>query len=59
VFAGLRADRLYRFFTETTISGLSQFSYGVYAMFTGVWALSTVDASLISVDSMTRRRAET
>ena len=46
-------------FTAMTISGLSQFSYGVYALSTGVWALSTVDTLLISVDSITRRRAET
>ena len=51
------AGLLFLFATAMTISGLSQFSYGVYAMSAGAWALSTVDASCISVDSLTQRRS--
>jgi putative oxidoreductase len=46
------------FATAMTVSGLSQFAYGVFAMSAGALALSTVDASLFSVDSMTRRRSQ-
>jgi hypothetical protein len=38
-----------------TISGFSQFSYGVYLMSAGTLALSTIDASLFSVDTILRR----
>ena len=48
---------LFLFATAMTISGQSQFSYGVYAMSAGAWALSTVDASFLSIDAITRRRS--
>jgi putative oxidoreductase len=47
---------LFLFATAMTISGLPQFSYGVYVMAAGALALSTVDASLLSVDGFLRRR---
>ncbi len=49
------AALLFLFGTAMTISGFSQFSYGVYLMSAGVLALSTVDASLFSVDAILRR----
>ena len=51
---------LFLFATAMTISGFSQFSYGVYLMAAGALALSTVDASLLSVDAFLRpRRSKT
>jgi uncharacterized membrane protein YphA (DoxX/SURF4 family) len=47
---------LFLFATAMTISGFSQFSYGVYLMAAGALALSTVDASLLSVDSLLQSR---
>jgi uncharacterized membrane protein YphA (DoxX/SURF4 family) len=49
------AALLFLFGTAMTISGFSQFSYGVYLMSAGTLALSTVDASLFSVDAILRR----
>ncbi len=46
---------LFLFGTAMTISGFSQSSYGVYLMSAGTLALSTVDASLFSVDAILRR----
>jgi uncharacterized membrane protein YphA (DoxX/SURF4 family) len=46
---------LFLFGTAMTISGFSQFSYGVYLMSAGTLALSTVDASLFSADAILRR----
>jgi putative oxidoreductase len=43
---------LFLFGTAMTISGFSQFAYGVYLMAAGALALSTVQASLLSVDSL-------
>jgi uncharacterized membrane protein YphA (DoxX/SURF4 family) len=43
---------LFLFATAMIISGSSQFSYGVYLMSAGTLALSTVDASLFSVDAI-------
>jgi uncharacterized membrane protein YphA (DoxX/SURF4 family) len=45
---------LFLFGTAMTISGFSQFSYGVYLMSAGTLALSAVDASLFSVDAILR-----
>lgn len=45
---------LFLFGTAMTISGLSQFAYGVYLMAAGAMALSTVDASLLSIDALLR-----
>lgn len=50
------AALLFLFATAMTISGFSQFSYGVYLLAAGALALSTVDASLLSVDALLRRR---
>jgi putative oxidoreductase len=50
------AALLFLFGTAMTTSGLSQFAYGVYLMAAGALALSTVDASLLSVDSLLRWR---
>lgn len=43
---------LFLFGTAMTISGFSQFEYGVYLMAAGTLALSTVDASLLSLDAV-------
>jgi putative oxidoreductase len=50
------AALLFLFGTAMTTSGVSQFPYGVYLMAAGALALSTVDASLLSVDSLLRWR---
>ncbi|MCU1223786.1 MAG: small subunit DoxD [Edaphobacter sp.] len=47
------AALLLLFGTAMTISGFSQFEYGVYLMAVGMLALSTVDASLLSLDAFT------
>jgi len=47
---------LFFFATAMTISGFSQFAYGVYLMAAGALALSTVDASLLSVDAFFKSR---
>ena len=53
------ATLLFLFATAMTISGFSQFSYGVYLMAAGALALSSVDASSLSVDAFLRpRRSE-
>lgn len=44
------------FGTAMTISGLTQFSYGVYLLAAGALVLATVDPSIFSVDSLLRRR---
>jgi putative oxidoreductase len=49
---------LFLFATAMTISGLPQFAYGVYVMAAGALALSTVDASLLSVDGLLSRRKQ-
>jgi uncharacterized membrane protein YphA (DoxX/SURF4 family) len=49
------AALLFLFGTAMTIAGFSQFSYGVYLMSAGTLALSTVDASLFSVDAILSR----
>ncbi len=46
------AALLFLFATAMTVSGFSQFAYGVYLMAAGALALSTVDASLLSVDAL-------
>ena len=43
---------LFAFATAMVLSGLSQFQYGVYLMSVAAWALATVDASALSVDSL-------
>jgi uncharacterized membrane protein YphA (DoxX/SURF4 family) len=50
------AALLFLFGTAMTTSGFSQFAYGVYLMAAGALALSTVDASLLSLDSLLRWR---
>lgn len=46
---------LFLFATAMTISGLSQFSYGVYLLCAAALALATTDASLLSVDALISR----
>ncbi len=46
------AALLFLFGTAMTISGFSQFAYGVYLLAAGAMALSAVDASLLSVDAV-------
>jgi putative oxidoreductase len=46
------AALLFLFATAMILSGFSQFAYGVYLMAAGTLALSTVDASLFSVDAI-------
>jgi len=43
---------LFAFATAMVLSGLSQLQYGVYLMSIAAWALATVDASALSVDSI-------
>lgn len=43
---------LFLFATAMTISGLEQFTWAVYVLATGGWMLSTVDASMLSVDGL-------
>ena len=50
------AALLFTYATAMTISGLSQFEYGVYLMCAGSLALAAVDASLFSVDALVRWR---
>jgi hypothetical protein len=45
---------LFFFATAMTISGVSQFSYGLYMMCVGAAALSTIDASFLSFDAAFR-----
>ena len=52
------AALLFLFGTAMTTSGFSQFPYGVYLMAAGALALSTVDASLLSVDSLLRSKQQ-
>jgi putative oxidoreductase len=47
---------LLAFATAMVLSGLSQFQYGVYLMSISAWALATIDASELSVDSLFARR---
>lgn len=47
---------LFLFATAMTISGLSQFSYAVYLMCIGALVLATVNASLLSVDTLAARK---
>jgi uncharacterized membrane protein YphA (DoxX/SURF4 family) len=49
------AGLLFLFGTAMTVSGSSQFAYGVYLLAAGALTLSTVDASLVSVDALLRR----
>jgi putative oxidoreductase len=42
----------FTFATAMVLSGLSQLQYGVYLMSIAAWALATVDASALSVDSI-------
>jgi uncharacterized membrane protein YphA (DoxX/SURF4 family) len=46
------AALLFLFGTAMILAGSSQFAYGVYLMSAGTLALSTVDASLFSVDAI-------
>lgn len=57
-FALGSAGLLFLFATAMTISGFSQFAYGVYAICAGAWVVSTVDSSLLSADSILQRRAK-
>jgi len=43
---------LFLFATAMTISGLEQFTWAVYVLATGGWMLSTVDASMLSLDAL-------
>jgi uncharacterized membrane protein YphA (DoxX/SURF4 family) len=43
---------LFLFATAMTISGLEQFTWAVYVLATGGWMLSTVDASMLSLDGL-------
>jgi len=52
--AGGSAVLLCLFATAMTISGLSQASWAVYVLSAGALALATTDASLLSVDRVTR-----
>lgn len=48
---------LFCFATAMTISGLSQFSYGVYLMSAGALSLAAIDASFLSMDALIRGRS--
>lgn len=45
---------LFLFATAMTISGLSQFSYGVYLMSAGALSLAAIDAAFFSIDALVR-----
>jgi uncharacterized membrane protein YphA (DoxX/SURF4 family) len=49
---------LFMFATSMVISGLSQFEWAVYVLAAGAFKLATVDASLLSVDSIVLRKEE-
>ena len=49
---------LFMFATSMVISGLSQFEWAVYVLDAGAFKLATVDASLLSVDSIVLRKEE-
>ena len=46
---------LFMFATSMVISGLSQFEWAVYVLATGAFVLTTVDATLFSIDSIALR----
>jgi uncharacterized membrane protein YphA (DoxX/SURF4 family) len=43
---------LFMFATSMVISGLSQFDWAVYVLSAGAFILATVDATLLSIDSI-------
>jgi uncharacterized membrane protein YphA (DoxX/SURF4 family) len=47
---------LFMFASAMTLSGLSQSEWAVYVLSTGAFMLSTVDASLLSVDAILKNR---
>lgn len=47
---------LFLFATAMTISGLSQFSYGVYLISAGALSIATIDASFLSIEALIKRR---
>jgi putative oxidoreductase len=49
---------LFMFATSMVISGLSQFGWAVYVLATGAFVLATVDATLLSIDSITFNKEE-
>jgi putative oxidoreductase len=46
------------FATAMVLSGLSQFQYNVYLMSATAWALATIDASALSIDSFLKRSVQ-
>lgn len=47
---------LFLFATAMTVSGLSQFSYGVYLMSAGALSLAVIDSSFLSLDALITRQ---
>jgi hypothetical protein len=50
---------LFMFASSMVVSGLSQFEWAVYVLATGAFVLATVDATLVSIDSLALRKEET
>ena len=60
---GFRFRRIFRnwrfmFATSMVISGLSQFDWAVYVLAAGAFILATVDATLLSIDSIVLTKEE-
>jgi len=49
---------LFMFATSMVISGLSQFDWAVYVLAAGAFILATVDATLLSIDSIVLTKEE-
>jgi uncharacterized membrane protein YphA (DoxX/SURF4 family) len=49
---------LFMFATSMVVSGLSQFGWAVYVLAAGALTLTTVDATLLSIDSIALKKEE-
>jgi hypothetical protein len=49
---------LFMFASSMVISGLSQFDWAVYVLAAGAFTLASVDATLLSIDSIVLRKEE-
>jgi uncharacterized membrane protein YphA (DoxX/SURF4 family) len=56
--SGASGVLLFMFATSMVISGLSQFEWAVYVLAAGAFVLTTVDATLVSIDSIALRKEE-
>src|SRR5262249_61659697 len=56
--SGASGFLLFMFATSMVISGLSQFEWAVYVLAAGAFVLTTVDATILSIDSIVLRKEE-